>query len=44
MKAMEMKEEQELDIGIKGRRKVEVFEMYFFCLGISENVFFLLIL
>jgi len=44
MEATEVKEEQELDIRIKGRKKVEVFEKYFICLGISENVSFLLFL
>jgi len=30
MEATEMKTEQELDIGIKGQRKAEVFVMLFF--------------
>ena len=32
-----MKVEQELDIRIKDRRKEEVIEMHFFCLGITQN-------
>jgi len=44
MEATEMKEEQELDTRIKGRRKVQVFEMYAPSLGISENVSFFLFL
>ena len=38
MEATETKEEQELDIRIKGRRKEEAFEMHFFCSGIMQNV------
>ena len=44
MQAMEMKGEQESDIRIKGRRKEEVFEILFFCSGITQNVSFLLFL
>ena len=38
MEATETKEEQELDIRIKGRRKEEAFEMHFFCSGIMQNI------
>ena len=34
-----VKVEQELDIRIKGRRKEKVFEIHFFCSGITQNVF-----
>jgi len=44
VQATEMKEEQELDVRIKGQRKEEVFVMHFCCLGITQNVFFLLFL
>ena len=33
-----MEEEQELDIRIKSWRKEGVFEMHFFCSGITQNV------
>jgi len=35
-----VKVEQELDIGIKGRRKEKVFEILLFCSGITQNVSF----
>lgn len=41
MDATEMKEEQELDVRIKGQRKEEVFVMHHFCSGITQNVSFL---
>ena len=35
-----MKEEQELNIRIKGWRKEEVVEIHFFCSGITQNLSF----
>ena len=35
-----MEVEEESDIEIKGRRKEEVFEIYFFCSRTRENVSF----
>ena len=40
MEATEVKVEQEVHIGVKGRRKEKVFEIHFFCSGITQNVFF----